>query len=134
MEVIGLDGKTRPLKLSRAKRKSCSSHHEFARNLLKKMYPYETFYEEVTLPGTKTAHNGTLYADFLAPKLKLIIEIHGRQHYEYIPHFHKTKIDFVRGQNRDETKKEWAELNGFTLIELPYNEEDNWRKLIAAKH
>ena len=111
MKVIGIDGKIRTLKFSTTKRKSCSSYHLKVRLLLKDLFPSYTFYEEVTLCGTKTPYNDTLYADFMCPRLKLCIEVHGSQHYEFNSHFHKSIIEFNRGKNKDQTKIEFCELN-----------------------
>lgn len=131
MKVTGFDGKERTLKVKARKSKNASSLHVRARNILQKLFPFDRFYEEVTLPGSSTLSNCTLYADFLSIKKKLCIETHGIQHYEYSSRFHENKSDLVAGQNRDKTKREWCELNGFTLVELPYNEDDQqWIKRI----
>lgn len=130
MYVIGFDGREHKLKLRRGKRKSCSSYHKVARDLIKSLFPYDYFYEEVCLIGSNTNKNNSLYADFFCPKLKLIFEIHGEQHYSFNSHFHKSKIDFIRSKNKDQTKIEWAELNGIRLIELPYSEEKQWKETI----
>lgn len=124
MKVMGFDGRERTLKVDAAKSKNASSLHVRARHILKKLFPFDRFYEEVTLPGSSTINNGTLYADFLAVKKKMCVETHGAQHYEYSSLFHKNEQDLKTGQNRDKTKREWCELNGFTLVELPYNEDD----------
>jgi hypothetical protein len=131
MKAKGFDGKERQIKVDRKKSKNPSSLHLRARNLLAKLYPFYTFYEEVTLPGSSTDDNNTLYADFLCLRPKICVETHGIQHYEFSSRFHKDKLDLVKGQNRDNVKREWCELNGFQLIELPYNEDDKeWKKRI----
>jgi very-short-patch-repair endonuclease len=129
MIIIGLDGKNYKLKASSRKKGKKSKLHIKARKLIAQIC-LETFYEEVTLVGSKTKMNTTLYADFLSIKSRIIIEVHGAQHYEHITHFHKTKKEFVKAKLRDETKKEWAELNSFILIELPHDKEDEWEALI----
>lgn len=127
MIVKGLNGVE--YKLGRGKRRSsCSNLHKRARDLIKLIYPGYVFCEEVSLPGTKTTRNNTLYADFLCHRLKLIVEVHGEQHYNQT-YFHKTKADFIKSKVRDQTKLEWAEINGFKVIILPYNEDDDeWKK------
>ena len=131
MIIQGLDGKEHKLKVSNRKKGRKSAPHIKARKLIQKIF-LETFYEEVSLVGSKTKRNGMLYADFLSPKARVIIEVHGRQHYEYIPHFHGTKMTFAKAKLRDQTKIEWAELNSFTLIELPYDKEEEWETLIKT--
>lgn len=135
MNVIGLDGKEYDLSFKRyrynsRRTKNKSGLHLTAREILSRLIPYETVYEEVSLPGSRTRANGILYADFFAPNLELIIEVHGQQHYEYSARFHKTKADFRKSQLRDKKKRQWCELNGIGLIELSYNEVDKWEHLI----
>jgi len=53
--------------------------------------------------------------DVAYPKLKLIFEYHGQQHY-HDSHFGELK----NFQRRDEIKKKLCAKNGFTLINVPY--------------
>ena len=135
MKVIGFDGRDHALTFKRArgnsKRGNKSSHHLRARELLSELFPYEKIYEEVTLPGSKTISTGLLYADFLIPNKYIVVEVHGKQHYEYSQHFHKTKASFMKSRKRDKKKIEWCELNDFTIIILPYNKEEQWKNLIT---
>ena len=125
MKVTGFDGREHALTFKRFRgnsgRDNKSSHHIRARELLSELFPYQRIYEEVTLPGSKTISTGLLYADFLIPNKYIIVEVHGKQHYEYCSHFHKTKADFMKSRKRDKKKIEWCELNDFTIIVLPYN-------------
>tara|TARA_R100000808_G_C2147285_1_gene155232 strand:- start:2669 stop:3085 length:417 start_codon:yes stop_codon:yes gene_type:complete len=134
MKVTGFDGREHALTFKRFRgnsgRDNKSSHHIRARELLSELFPYQRIYEEVTLPGSKTISTGLLYADFLIPNKYIIVEVHGKQHYEYCSHFHKTKADFMKSRKRDKKKIEWCELNDFTIIVLPYNKEDQWKNLI----
>lgn len=129
MIIEGLDGKEYKLKVTNRKKGKKSALHIKARKLIARMF-IETFYEEVSLVGSKTKRNTMLYADFLSVKAGIIIEVHGEQHYKYIPHFHGSKMAFAKAKLRDQTKIEWAELNSFTLIELPFNKEKEWETLI----
>jgi len=134
MKVTGFDGREHALTFKRFRgnsgRDNKSSHHIRARELLSELFPYQRIYEEVTLPGSKTISTGLLYADFLIPNKYIIVEVHGKQHYEYCSHFHKTKADFMKSRKRDKKKIEWCELNDFTIIVLPYNKEEQWKNLI----
>jgi hypothetical protein len=129
MIIEGLDGKKHKLKVKNRKKGRKSKLHIKARKLIESIF-VETFYEEVSLVGSKTKRNSLLYADFLCVKARVIIEVHGQQHYDYIPHFHSSKLAFTKAKLRDRTKQEWAELNSFTFIELPYNKESEWEQLI----
>ena len=136
MKVIGFDGGEHALTFKRFRGNSArdnkSSHHLRVRGLLSELFPFERIYEEVTLPGSKTISTGLLYADFLIPNRNIIVEVHGKQHYEYTTHFHKTKADFMKSRKRDKKKIEWCELNDFTIIILPYNREEEWKTLITG--
>ena len=52
--------------------------------------------------------------------MKLAIENSGRQHYKYVPFFHKNYEDFLNQKYRDEIKKMLCKKNDIMLIEIPY--------------
>lgn len=136
MRFIGFDGRTYPVnaqdyRVYNDDESSKSSLHLKARSLLHEVFSCDTILEEVALPGSKR-HGKILYADFLIPTRSLIVEVHGKQHYEKTTHFHKTAQAFNNSKLRDSDKIEWAELNGLTVIELPYSETvDEWRKRLC---
>ena len=50
---------------------------------------------------------------------KICIEFQGKQHTEYVKHFHGSRTGKFLGQiKRDMKKHEWCEINGFTLLEI----------------
>jgi len=104
-----------------------SSLHIQARALLKELYPMTQIVEEVSIP---ILPGQTIYFDFFIPLFKTFIEVQGQQHYEQNSLFHKNEADFLKQKKRDNDKVRWAELNGFTLIELPYDKIDEWRNLL----
>jgi hypothetical protein len=92
------------------------------------MYPMDRILEEAVLPGT-----GGLTADFWLPLRKTIVEVHGEQHYKFIPFFHNTMLNFYHSKKNDKNKIEWCEKNNIYLIELPFNEsEQQWRKRVEG--
>ena len=109
-----------------------SKHHLRAREIIKETYSSYRILEEVKLPGSTASHRrSVLYLDFFIPNLMLGIEVHGRQHYEHIPFFHKTKKDFLLAKARDEDKADWCELNEIQLITLKYSDtDDEWRNAV----
>lgn len=125
---MGLDGKEHKLILQSTKRKSRakSAPHQKALSLLLEILPGVVIFEEVTLPGCG------LYLDIFLPSISLAVEVHGRQHYEFVPFFHKTKADFLLARKRDRDKLEWCNLNDVTLVALPHDEEDKWKNLISS--
>jgi hypothetical protein len=130
MRVQGLDGRIYAWKQGKIPfaddPRKRSEYHRRARALLHELFPLEHVYEEVYLPGCDK-----LYADFVIPTRKMIVEVHGEQHYHFVSYFHETLLDFIESKKRDQKKRQWAELNRLTLIELPYNEDnDEWRERI----
>ena len=115
--------KWNPFKTKQNLTRPRSELHLQVREELTKLFPYHKTLEEVKLPGKR------LYVDFLIPNLLLAVECNGRQHFEYIPHFHKSKLDFLNSQKRDREKRQWLVDNGYTLITINYNEErEEWQK------
>jgi hypothetical protein len=138
MKVQGLDGRTYSWNLSGhvplLSEESGSQYHERCRLLLSRLFPLDRRLEEVPLPGS-----GELRGDFYLPGRRLMLEVHGRQHYEFVAHFHKTRLGFLQSQERDQKKKEWCGINGIVYVELPWNEsDDDWSKRIllacSAEH
>ena len=60
--------------------------------------------------------------DFYLPGVNIVVGLHGRQHYERIPFFHKTYEDFKESQKRDTFKKELARLAKIPLLEFNYKQ------------
>lgn len=135
IRVIGFDNKEHKFNFSKNKKRiynsNKSSLHNKARELIKELFPSLSVYEEVTLPGSKSVgRKSLLYADFFVPDAMIIIEVHGKQHYEYCSFFHKDKMDFLRSKKRDADKIEWCNINNIKIVELPYNKEKEWKSLI----
>jgi hypothetical protein len=102
-----------------------SDLHLRARAILRSMYPTQRVLEEVSLPGTG------LKADFYVPRLKMIVETHGEQHYKYVPHFHGSIEGMMLARANDSKKKDWCDLNNITYIELPFDKtDDQWKEII----
>ena len=139
MKVVGLNGREYNLNLQKYdvkandKRKR-SKHHVRARKLIKEVYHSYRILEEVKLPGSTSTHKrSVLYLDFFIPNIRKAVEVHGRQHYEYTPFFHKSKADFILAKARDEDKIEWCELNNIEVVTLKYSgSDDEWRKSIKG--
>lgn len=139
MKVIGINGREYVWNLigydvfNDDKRKR-SKFHVRARNLLKELFNSYRILEEVKLPGSTELHRkSVLYLDFYIPSIKLAIEVHGQQHYEFCTFFHKNKADFLKAQARDEDKMRWCEINDIRLITLKYSEsDDEWKQRIKS--
>lgn len=123
MKVKGLDGRAYNLDLSGRvpleSEQGGSLPHARCRALLERLFPAERRLEEVPLPGS-----GQLRLDFLLPGRRLAVEVHGEQHYRFVPHFHKTRLGFLQHRKRDTLKVDWCVLNRLTHVELPDGESD----------
>jgi hypothetical protein len=95
-----------------------SDLHLRARAILKAEYQTDVILEEVPVPGEH------LFLDFFLPLRKLVIEVHGEQHYRFNSFFHTSKQDFLASKQNDRRKQQWAEINNFSLTVLPYDERD----------
>ena len=74
-------------------------------------------------PVTGGSYN--LELDCFCPELRLAVEYHGRQHYEYIPFFHKNREAFLNQKYRDELTRRGCQDNNITLIEVSYEVPTN---------
>lgn len=53
---------------------------------------------------------------------KLVVEVHGRQHYEYVPYWHKTPDQFERRKRLDAYKARMVRTYGYSLMVIRYDE------------
>jgi len=140
MKVTGFDGRERNFNFSKYfvradDRKARSNLHKRARKILQEFFPRDRLYEEVPLPGShKPSRKSTLFVDFLIPSDSLAVEVHGRQHFEFVAHFHGDTRGFRKSKARDRDKSRWLEINSIALIILNYSEtEDEWRERIINR-
>ena len=131
MLVKSLDGIVSTLNLkggiSKGSLLNKSAIHLEARNLVKRLYPTMQILEEITIYPRK---GEVMYLDFYVPLLKKCVEVHGEQHYKFIPFYHNNILSFIKAQKRDRDKKEWCNLNGIQYCELPYNKINDWESII----
>lgn len=60
--------------------------------------------------------------DIFIPALGLAIEYSGRQHSEYVQHFHKDFEGYIKGRKQDQKKIEYLALKGAKLVIIKHNE------------
>jgi hypothetical protein len=123
MYVVDLNGEESKW-TPKCRKSAQSSYHKKALKLLAELYPTAVILNEVELRVRRGQKKQ--YLDIFLPLYNIAIEIHGEQHYKYNTHFHGTILDFIHGLKLDREKVEWCELNSITLIELPYNKQDEW--------
>ncbi len=137
MKIVGFDGNSKKWNLTKYvpdkdDKRHRSKNHLRARAILRKLFPRDRILEEVSLPGSNTqSRKSLLYADFFIPSHKLVIEVHGQQHYEFVPFYHKTKGEYYRSRKRDRDKIDWCEMNSLRIVVLKYSESDDvWTRKI----
>ena len=133
MNITNLDGDSVSWSLtghiSKARIQNKSSYHLQARSLLSTLHPTLQILEEVGIPVKK---GQTLYMDFYLPLIKWCVEVHGEQHYRFVPHYHGNMMSFLKSQQKDKDKKEWCSINNIRYVELPYNENiEQWTERLA---
>ena len=106
--------------------------HLAARDLLKELFPTVQILEEVLVPITR---NERAYFDFYINTLKLVVEVHGHQHYKFNSMFHSSAQDFANQRRKDMRKQDWCEYNNITYVELPYGEKvEEWKTRILQRN
>jgi len=130
MQVKDLDGIGHKWHLTgnmaRGKIDNRSSFHLKARELITNTFPTLQILEEVTIPLRKSE---TLYLDFYLPLKKLCVEVHGEQHYKFVPFYHSNMLTYLKSQKRDREKEEWCNINGITYVVFPHFENiEEWKQ------
>lgn len=67
-----------------------------------------------------TGEGNNLELDCYNADLGIAVEYNGRQHYNYVPYFHKNHDQFVNQKYRDDMKRRLCAENKVILIEVPY--------------
>eukprot|EP00662_Eupelagonemidae_sp_cell21_P036402 gene36402-15539_t len=60
------------------------------------------------------------------------VEFNGKQHYEWVPHFHKTRAEFAEQQKRDARKRELCAAHGVKLVVVPYKNARTTAELVET--
>lgn len=61
-------------------------------------------------------------ADFYLPKQNYIIEFNGKQHYEYMPEYHKSEGSFEYQQARDKALEEYCLTHNINFVAFRYQD------------
>lgn len=97
--------------------------------ILRKLYPNQRFVTEYHI-GER------LLIDIYLPSFRLGFEYDGRQHSEYVEHFHGNKQGFLRAKKRDMRKEELCAENNVALVRVahdePMDEESVRSKIMEA--
>jgi very-short-patch-repair endonuclease len=86
---------------------------------LHELYPQERIARDMPVK----VKGRVLYVDRVIRGPRIAIEIDGRQHSEYVAHFHRDADGYAEHKTRDRIKEQWLEDNGYSLVRFNYNEE-----------
>lgn len=107
---------TRANALTSGQCKSCGCLSEsWIANELKNYFTknYNAITEYKVLKNSETKHY--LPFDIYIPIKNIFIEIHGKQHYDYVDYWHKDQEGFEYSKQKDEMKKKFAKKNGIYI-------------------
>jgi len=82
---------------------------------LKQIYPNQKIYYEFLI------HDLNIRLDLYLPYLGLAIEYDGRQHTEFVAHFHKDLLGFEVSKFQDKKKNSYLTDKGIKLLRINYN-------------
>ena len=99
--------------------------HRKVLDLLRKLYPGFTIGQDVPLKTSAVGRHTTLYVDLVVKELHVAIECHGRQHFEYVQHFHQNSDGFLAHQARDAAKIEAIKQAGYSLLVVRHDEYES---------
>ena len=106
--------------------KSRSKRQRAVKKFLQPYWHDHIVFEEFPVVGTRMS------LDFYNANKKIAIEVQGRQHTQYVPFFHGTKMKYLSQLRRDQQKLEFCKLNSIKLIEI--YDEDEINKALFAKN
>lgn len=108
-------------KHKKTKRSSDSRGEIECRRVLESLFKRPFKKERPSFLRNDALDNGmNLELDCYNRELKLAVEYNGRQHYQFIPFFHKNKDAFQNQKYRDFIKKQRCKEHNITLITVPY--------------
>ena len=92
------------------------------------------FIREKTFQSLRGTGNQVLRYDFHIPSKNLLIEFQGEQHYRPVDFnnegMEQAEKNFEIQQEHDRRKREYAQQNNITLLEITYLEEDKIEEIL----
>ena len=131
MKIIGTNGQEITIDIRQNKHPvrseaACKSKLQYrCGQILREKFPHDPILDELPIPG----HG--IFLDFFLPTYKIVIEIDGRQHDEYVPFFHKNKRGFTKSKDRDAMKEQLCDINGFVFCRV--DSELRLKELLGIK-
>ncbi len=93
--------------------KSLSKFQFAVKQFLRPYWQNHVLYEELPVAGTR------MRLDFYNATKRVAVECDGEQHTKYNKHWHRGSFStFQKQLMRDDSKEQWCELNGLTLVRI----------------
>jgi hypothetical protein len=92
--------------------KSLSKFQKAAKDFLRPYWKFKMVFEEFPVVGSRSRF------DFYNATDRIACELNGRQHTQFVPHFQKTRANFLSQVKRDLDKQKFCDANNITLIEI----------------
>ena len=97
--------------------------HRRIKSLLIELYPGFRILEEQRIQVEVNGRKTDLFVDLVVTELMLAIECHGRQHFDYVPHFHGSRAGHTSSQYRDQEKARYLAEIGYSYLMISHEEE-----------
>jgi hypothetical protein len=105
-----------------AKNKNASGLHKTVLKVAQEAFPGNTILEEQTIDVQIDHRTQKLPVDIVIKDLKIAIEVHGQQHYEFCTHFHGTLDGFKAQKARDRAKTDAIYAAGWSQVIVKFDE------------
>lgn len=110
--------------------KNKSQLHKETYALFRQAFPGFPLQEEVSLDINADGVKTTVFVDIFVPALNLCVECHGRQHFEFVPHFHGSRGSYEKAIVRDTEKERVLRDSGYAFLVVRYDDKLTVNKLI----
>ena len=99
------------------------------------MYQACTVIEEKTWPWLINPNTGRhLYIDIYIPEMRLVVEYHGRHHYEVMRPFVNNEAELRSRQEKDTIKEQLCKQHGLRHVTIPYTVGISKRQIYNLLH
>lgn len=82
------------------------------KQFLKKYWEYDLVFEEMPVTGTK------MTLDIVNYTKRIAVEVHGKQHGQFVKFFHGNRNNYRRQIERDDAKQKWCEINNIKYVDI----------------
>jgi very-short-patch-repair endonuclease len=107
--------------MNTAPRRKSALHRRIV-ELIHEAFPKFNILEEHSLKVQMSGFKTTVFVDIVVKELKLAIEVQGKQHYEFNPHFHQTRATFAQAVERDQAKALTIKDASYTYMAIKFDE------------